>query len=116
MKKKFTIFNFLMSVMVLSSMLFQMIHSYEHVHQQITEKKCEHKYSAHQKQFTHSHSVENDCSVCHFSFTSFISNCFNTISYQKVISLQHTLSFYNSITSSFFKGSLFALRAPPSLL
>lgn len=104
-----------MSLTVLFAMLFQTIHSYEHVYRQLTEKHCDHKYAAHEKQITHSHTVENNCPVCHFSFSTFISNSFYTLSFHKVNQVISTVFFYKTVTSIFFKGSLFALRAPPAL-
>lgn len=104
-----------MSLTVLFAMLFQTIHSYEHVYKQLTEKRCDHKYTAHKNQITHSHSVENNCPLCHFTFSIFISNSFRTLSFHKQEVSTLTVFFYNRETSTFFKGSLFALRAPPAL-
>jgi len=114
-KKKFLIINLLMSLTVLFAMLFQTIHSYEHVYKQLTEKPCEHKYSAHKNQITHTHSVDNNCPVCHFTFSTFISNSFHTFSFHKQEVSTLTVFFYSKKTSIYFKGSLFALRAPPTL-
>jgi len=115
MKKKIILINFLMSLMVLSAMLFQTVHSYEHVYKQLTEKPCNHEYNAHQKQITHTHAVENHCPICHFAFSTFIPNSFHALSFQKVtIAIAPAFS-CKTIASAFFKGSLFALRAPPAL-
>jgi len=113
MKKKILIINLLISFTVLFAMLFQTIHSYEHIYKQITEKHCNHKYTASQKQITHSHSVENNCSVCHFAFSTFIPNSFQALSFHKVSVETSGIVFYTKAVSTFFKGSLFALRAPP---
>ncbi|WP_166638157.1 hypothetical protein [Flavobacterium chryseum] len=115
MKKKIIFINFLMSLTVLFSMLFQTVHSYEHVYKQLTEKHCDHKYSAHHKQITHAHSVENNCPVCHFTFSTFIPNAFHSLSFQNVNVVSTPVFFYKTAASTFFKGSLFALRAPPVL-
>lgn len=113
MKKKILIINLLMSFTVLFAMLFQTIHSYEHIYKQITEKHCDHKYAANQKQITHSHSVENNCPVCHFTFSSFVPNSFQALSFHKASVETSCTVFYSKTVSAFFKGSLFALRAPP---
>jgi hypothetical protein len=113
MKKKVLIINLLMSFTVLFAMLFQTIHSYEHIYKQITEKHCDHKYTANQKQITHSHSVENSCSICHFAFSSFVPNSFQALSFHKINTEISRVFFYTKGVSTFFKGSLFALRAPP---
>ncbi|OXA90430.1 hypothetical protein [Flavobacterium hercynium] len=116
MKKKFIIINLLLSLTVLLSMLFQTIHSYEHIFQQITEKTCEHKYTGNQKEITHSHSVDNNnCPICHFTFSTFISNSFYAVTFHKATVVTATTFFYAKTSSTFFKGSLFALRAPPLL-
>ena len=115
MKKKFLIINLLTSLIVLFSILFQTIHSYEHIYKQITEQHCHHKYVAHEKQFTHSHDVENNCPICNFTFSTFIPNSFQAVLFYKTNVVNKTVFFYKTATSTFFKGSLFSLRAPPSL-
>ncbi|WP_199174588.1 hypothetical protein [Flavobacterium sp. 9] len=116
MKKKIVLINLFMSLTVLFAMLFQTIHSYEHVYRQLTEKQCHHNSVDGQKQITHSHSVDNNCHVCHFAFSTFIPNSFQTLSFHKVITETSYVFFYTKASSNFFKGSLFALRAPPSIL
>lgn len=116
MKKKIVWINLLMSLTVLFAMLFQTLHSYEHAHKQITQKHCEHVNVDGQKQITHSHSVEHDCHICHFAFSNFIPNSFQTPSFLKVSFETSYIHFYTKAAATFFKGSLFALRAPPTLL
>jgi hypothetical protein len=115
MKKKIIFVNFLMSMMVLFAMLFQTIHSYEHVFKQLTEKPCEHHSSANHKEITHSHSVETKCHICHFAFSTYIPNAFQTVIFQKNPVETKPVFIYTKSVSTFFKGSLFALRAPPAL-
>lgn len=104
-----------MSYTVLFAMLFQTVHSYEHIYAQLTEKHCDHKYTSHKTQITHSHSVENNCHICHFAFSTFIPNSFQALSFHK-LNLETSFVFvYTKSVSTFFKGSLFALRAPPIL-
>jgi hypothetical protein len=114
MKKKIVLINLFMSLTVLFTMLFQTVHSYEHIYKQATEKICDHQYADGQKQITHSHSVENNCHVCHFAFSTFIPNNFQTLSFHKVIVETTYIFFYTKVASTFFKGSLFSLRAPPA--
>jgi hypothetical protein len=116
MKKKIVLINLFMSLTVLFAMLFQTIHSYEHVYKQLTDKPCDHQYVDGQKQITHSHSVDNNCHVCHFAFSTFISNSFQTLSFHKVNIETSYVFFYTKAASNFFKGSLFALRAPPAVI
>ncbi|MEO8535030.1 MAG: hypothetical protein ABI441_14830 [Flavobacterium sp.] len=115
MKKKVIRINLFMSFTVLFAMLFQTLHSYEHIYTQITQQQCDHKYAAHEKQITHSHSVENNCPICHFTFSTFIPDNFQPLSFHKII-VENPITFcFTKAASTFFKGSLFALRAPPSL-
>ncbi|KQB37057.1 hypothetical protein [Flavobacterium aquidurense] len=116
MKKKIILINLFMSLTVLFAMLFQTIHSYEHVYRQLTEKRCDHQYVEGQKQITHSHSVDTNCHVCHFAFSTFIPNTFQALFFYKASIETSSISFYTKDTSNFFKGSLFSLRAPPTLI
>ncbi|SFD45121.1 hypothetical protein [Flavobacterium phragmitis] len=105
-----------MSIVVLSAMLFQTMHSYEHVFKQFAEKPCEHHTNANQKEITHSHDVDSKCHVCHFAFSIYIPNTFEAVIVQKIqIETKAVLAFTQAV-SAFFKGSLFALRAPPAVL
>ncbi|MDP5201749.1 hypothetical protein [Flavobacterium sp. DG2-3] len=115
MKKRIIAVNFLMSLIVLASMLFQTVHSYEHVIKQFSEKPCEHHTSENQKEITHSHATDTQCHICHFAFSTYIPNAFQTVVFQKIeITIKPIYVFTQSV-STFFKGSLFALRAPPAL-
>lgn len=106
---------FLMSLMILSSMLFQTLHSYEHFFKQLTEKRCEHHTSSNQKEITHSHSVDTKCTICQFSVNTFILSPFQTLFFQKTEFEIFIVFEYTKSVSTFFIGSLFALRAPPVL-
>lgn len=96
-------------------MLFQTIHSYEHVFKQLTAKPCVHHTSANQKEITHSHDVDSKCPICHFAFSTFLPNSFDTLIFQKIQNETKAVFIYTKSVSTFFKGSLFALRAPPAL-
>ncbi|MFD2939407.1 hypothetical protein [Flavobacterium notoginsengisoli] len=104
-----------MSLIVLSAMLFQTIHSYEHVFKQLSEKHCEHHTSANQKEITHSHDVDEKCHICHFAFNTYIPNTFEAVIFQKIEIETKSIFAFTQTVSAFFKGSLFALRAPPAL-
>lgn len=116
MKRRILLINVLMSFTVLFSMLFQTVDSYEHIFKQISEKRCEHKYTPHQKQITHSHAAEHNCNVCHFAFSTFVPNNSQALFFNKISKEASFVFFYTKTYSTFFKGSLFALRAPPALV
>ncbi len=100
---------------VLFSMLFQSIHSYEHLAKQLSEKKCHHKYVSNQE-ITHQHHYLDHCYVCNFTLSNFISSDFSSFEFKKTnISLGNSFFQSREITQ-FFKGSLFALRAPPNFI
>lgn len=117
MKKKVIAVNFLMSFAVLFAMLFQTVHSYEHILRLSSEQHCDHKYTAGQKELTHSHSVDANCHICHFAFSTFVPNSFPAFSFHKtLVEAASYKFFYFEGISAFFKGSLFALRAPPAFI
>ncbi|WJS93147.1 hypothetical protein NYQ10_13715 [Flavobacterium johnsoniae] len=115
MKKRIVLVNFLASFAVLFAMLFQTVHSYEHFFKQLSEKPCVHHSSANQKEITHSHEVDSKCHVCHFTFSTFIPNSHQIVIFKKVQFESNSVFAYTKSVSTFFKGSLFSLRAPPAL-
>lgn len=115
MKKKFVIINSLLSMMLLFAIVFQSVHSFEHLAQQLTEKKCEHKLVSNHE-ITHQHHSFDHCFICDFSISNYISNDFLSYNFNKNI-ISSKISFSNSKEiTQFFRGSLFALRAPPSFV
>lgn len=113
MKKKIIILNVFLSMAVLFSTLFQSIHSYEHHSEKLLAKHCLHQYSNNKSEVTHEHSVVEKCFTCHFSFSSFTTTHFHVFLFHKNSSVAYFPSFYSFQHSSFFKGCLFSLRAPP---
>ena len=99
-------------LIVLLSILFQYGHSYEHAAQQLSEKKCYHKYNSSQE-ITHQHKDLEHCLICNFRLSAYVGPNISVFEFKKII----FPSGYNVLNSreitQFFKGSLFALRAPP---
>jgi hypothetical protein len=112
MKKKFVIINSFLAVAVLFSILFQFLHSYEHLANQLSEKECHHKSSS-KHQITHQHHDLEHCFVCHFSVSNFVTSEIQHFEFQKTIFPSGYSFFKSKEITQFFKGSLFALRAPP---
>lgn len=112
MKRKFAIINFALSVAVLFSILFQSVHSYEHLAKQLSEKECLHEYKS-SKEITHQHEAFENCFVCTFTLSSFIGS--ETISFEsRRTVLDLAIPFSTSrMFPSFFTGALFSLRGPP---
>ena len=112
MKKKFVIINSFLMLAVLFSMLFQYVHSYEHLAKQLSEKECSHKYISSQE-ITHQHHDFDNCFVCNFTVSTFISSDISNFEFKKIIFPSGYSLFNSQEITQFFKGSLFALRAPP---
>ncbi|WP_310379492.1 hypothetical protein [Flavobacterium sp.] len=115
MKKKFALLNTFLMFAVLFSMLFQTVHSYEHFSKQFSEKKCSHKSNSSQE-ITHQHHNFDTCFVCNFTFGSFISSDISHFKFKKINHFSGYSFFKSREITSYFKGSLFALRAPPSFI
>ena len=115
MKKKFVIVNSFLTLAVLFTMLFQSVHSYEHLVQQLSQKECQHKYTSKQE-ITHQHHNFDHCYVCSFTISNFISTAISPIEFKKTTIPSGYSSSKSREITQFFKGSLFALRAPPSFI
>jgi PP-loop superfamily ATP-utilizing enzyme len=99
-------------IAVLFSILIQSIHSYEHIVKQLSEKKCEHKVTS-AAEITHQHNKFHTCYLCNLTVSSFLSTDVKSSELNKlVLNSGNSLAISKEITQ-FFKGSLFALRAPP---
>lgn len=99
-------------VVVMFSMLLQSLHSYEHLAKLFSEKECHHHYSQ-KPEISHQHHSFDHCFVCEFTFGSYVAKAFFSAKSIFRIALYQQYSFFHTQTSQFFKGSLFALRAPP---
>ena len=112
MKKKIVIINTFLVFAVLFAMLFQFVHSYEHLAKQLSAKECHHKYAS-SHEITHQHHDFDHCFVCHFSVSNFLASDIHFFEFKNTtISSGYSFCKSKEITQ-FFKGSLFALRAPP---
>ena len=115
MKKKFIIVNYFLTLAILFAVLFQSVHSFGHLAKQLSEKKCYHKYNSSQE-ITHQHHNFDNCYVCNFTVSNFISSDILCFEFKKIIIPSEYSLFNSRKITQFFKGSLFALRAPPSFI
>lgn len=115
MKKKIVIVNSFLMFAVLFAMLFQSIHSYEHLVKQLSEKECHHKYVS-SKEITHQHHGFEHCFVCDFTLSSFVSSGISHFEFKHISLPSSHFIFKSREITQFFAGSLFALRAPPSFI
>ena len=115
MKRKYSIGSFLFGFAVFFAILLQSAHSFHHLEETISAKKCHHDYSENTSQITHSHHFDH-CFVCEFTFSNSIKTEFLSFKFKKVeISSSYSFAKSKEITQ-FFCGSLFALRAPPTVI
>ena len=115
MKKKQLILSVSLSLTILLSILFQSIHSYEHIAEQLSEKHCHHQYDEKQGGITHQHHNYDLCYVCHFAFGSHILP--ENFNFQFQNFHKETPYFYTSQKSliSLLISSYF-LRGPPTTI
>lgn len=103
--------NVVLSAAVLFGMLFQSLHSYEHLAKQLSEKHCIHEHHTN-AEITHEHHGAEHCFICEFNFSTFTTSeifTFNFFTPHKEIPY-----FYASAESpQRFSGSLYSLRGPP---
>lgn len=112
MKKKFSICSLVLTLTVLFSMLFQSVHKYEHIAQQLSEVQCVHKKNS-STEITHQHHGYDFCGVCAFKVSSFTFLFLPTFESNTLELPLKNSAFASTEITQFFKGSLFALRAPP---
>ena len=116
MKGRLRYVNAAMGLMILLAIFFQSIHSMEHLVKQFSEKKCHHIYHDHKTELTHGHDGLEKCFVCEFAFSSYTPNAIKSFEFlQKEVVTSYTFSYSKAITQG-FRGSLFALRAPPQFI
>lgn len=114
MKKGISTYSFVFTLAVLVSMLFQSLHKYEHIAQQLPEKYCAHKKSP-AGEITHQHHYLDFCGTCDFKVSQFVAVGFATAPtiLAPIFLKQSPISMQGLV--SFFKGSQFTLRGPPSV-
>lgn len=105
-----------MGLIVLFAILFQSFDAMSHLEKQFSEKHCHHKYNHNQTEINHAHQGFDHCFACEFTFSSFITPSKITFTTPKVLVDTKYSLYYSREITQFFRGSLFALRAPPSFI
>ena len=116
MKNKVTIVSLSFSIMVMAAILLQSLHSFHHLEKFISEKHCHHKYGSHKTEIGHSHNDFDHCFVCEFALSNYTNNSFFSFEFKKLDVHTSYTDFYSKEITQYFKGSLFALRAPPCFI
>jgi hypothetical protein len=114
MKKKFSIFSFVLTFAVLFSMLFESLHKYEHIAAQLAEVECVHD-KASTAEITHQHHHFEFCGVCAHKLSTFTFSFHTAFDLVVLDHYAKTADFESKEITQFFKGSLFALRGPPTV-
>lgn len=115
MKKKQLILSVSFALTILFSILFQSIHSYEHIVKQLSEKQCHHNYNDPQGEITHQHHDYDLCYVCHFTFESYIVPESFSIQFR---TFHKEIPYFFTRSEKIFSFSQIAylLRGPPAAL
>ena len=110
MKAPFLLLSFL------CALLLQSAHSWVHLEEELQQTQCHHKYAKNKTEYTHAHHKLDHCFVCDFAFGNALSSPakgYRLIT--EVIPVSYSFFYSKQITQA-FRGSLFALRAPPSFI
>ena len=113
MKNKFVFVNFSLMVAVLFAMLYQSVHSYEHLLVQLSQQKCNQKHITKGIQVTHEHNDFEHCFSCEFLFSNFISSNLSVIKFSTNIVFFEDIFFYVKQINQFYNGISYSLRGPP---
>ena len=116
MKNKISIISLSFAIIVMSAILLQSFHSFHHLEQFVTEKHCHHKYALNKTEIGHQHEGFDHCFVCEFALSNYTPTHFYSFDFRKTeVSTSYTFCYSKEITQS-FRGALFALRAPPTVI
>jgi hypothetical protein len=116
MKKKYAFLSLFFAWAVLLAIVLQSAHTFNHLEKELSAKECHHKYAKNKTEFTHAHHNNDHCFVCEFAFSSSLKSDFTAFHFKKIeIPVSYSFFYSKEITQS-FRGSLFALRAPPSFI
>ena len=102
-------------VAVLSSILFQSVHTFEHILAEFSEQKCEHLYDTGQEQITHEHHDFDHCFSCDFHFSNYVVT--DILSIQRYFTATYN-NYFDLVTDqiSYYSGIHYLVRGPPTLL
>ncbi len=115
MKNRFAIINFCLMIAVLFSMLFQSLHSYEHLIAKFSEQKCHQKHITFGTQVSHEHNTFDHCFACEFTFSHFVSSSLTPIKFLNNTIFFKSTFFYLKKINQFYNGISYSLRGPPNL-
>ena len=116
MKNKNFISSLSFALLILIAILVQSVHSFDHFSELRTQKKCNHNHNKNVAEINDLHLQSHHCFTCEFTFSNVLkSEIFSFYFYKNLPSVHYTFSYSREITQT-FRGSLFALRAPPKFI
>ena len=116
MNKRNSITSLVLGVIVFFAILLQSFHSGSHLVSLISEKKCNHHYTPNKTELNHGHHTIDHCFVCEFTFSTSLKSDLFSFNFKKIeFPVSYSAYCSKEIINS-FRGALFALRAPPSLI
>jgi hypothetical protein len=116
MKNKISILSLSFAVLVMTALLLQSFHSFHHLEQFVKEKHCHHQYAQNKTEIGHQHHDFDHCFTCEFALSHYAPTLFSSFDFKKAeVPTSYTFCYSKEITQS-FRGALFALRAPPSVI
>lgn len=114
MRTHFRFFNLIALFALIFSVAFQSAHGMEHLFEELTTPQCVHQKTDSKHEITHEHHKEENCPVCHFSFSSSLVSDVFQMAFQVPV-FEYSDAFSNHEDASFFfSGSLFSHRGPPA--
>lgn len=116
MNKKNSIASLIFGVIVLFAILLQSFHTASHLANLLAEKECHHKYAENKTEIGHAHHNFDHCFICEFTFSTSLKSEFFSCNFKNIKFPVSYSFFYSKEIIQSFRGSLFALRAPPSFI
>jgi hypothetical protein len=116
MKSKYALISMFFGLAIVLAITLQSVHSYDHITRAFSEKQCHHKYAANKTEIGHSHHDSDHCFACEFTFSNSIKSDAFSFNCTKITIFKKYTFFYSKEITQSFRGSLFALRAPPSFI
>lgn len=115
MKKRLAFLNWSLLIAIVSSIVFQSMHSFEHIVAEFAAHKCDHPHDTGKDQITHQHHNFDHCFSCEFSFSNFVAPEIFSI---RFFAPYKTIPYFftASETPHAFSGSSYALRGPPAFV
>lgn len=102
-------------VAVLSSILFQSMHTFEHILAEFSDHKCDHLYDTGNEQITHEHHDFDHCFSCDFHFSNYVKT--DILSVPLYFTASYSTHFAVLVEPvHYYSGIHYLVRGPPDLL